>query len=199
MKNLPFASNVLLSVLTCASMSAALSACGAGTETAPPATVPSDGAVADTAATDAPVADAAVTDTATQPDAAAWPRTATLSLDGAGLDLATGVLVRGGGDISLSRGRVIDIITGEFANLCPKGVQRSLDAIPSATDTCLGGGGWVTRWGVLQYSASAADRSIGASMLVREAHGRLTYRMRVVRDLSSYDSTWVTVEYAPLW
>lgn len=194
MKTLSFASNVLLSVLVCASMSAALSACGAGTETAPPATVATDGAVTDSAATDS-----AATDAATQPDAAAWPRTVTLSLDGPGLDLATGVLVRGGGDISLSRGRVVDIITGEFANLCPKGVQGSLDAVPRATDTCLGGNGWVTRWGVLQYSASAADRSIGASMLVREAHGRLTYRMRVVRDLSSYDSTWVTVEYAPLW
>ncbi len=200
MKTLPFASNVLLSVLACASMSAALSACGAGTETASPTTTaPTDAAVTDGAVTETTVTDAAVADTATQPDAAAWPRTVTLSLDGAGLDLATGVLVRGGGDVSLSRGRVIDVITGQVANLCPKGVQRSLDEVPSATDTCLGGNGWVTRWGVLQYSASAADRSIGASMLVREAHGRSTYRMRIVRDLSSYDSTWITVEYAPLW
>lgn len=189
MKTLPFASNVLLSVLTCASMSAALSACGAGTETAPPSTA---------SPTDAAVSDGAITDAASQPDAATWPRTVTLALNGPGLDLATGALVRGGGDVSLNQGRVIDLITGERANVCPKGVQRSLDAVPTATDTCLGGNGWVTRWGVLQYSASAADRSVGASMLVREARGRLTYRMRVVRDLASYESTWVTVEYAPL-
>ena len=105
MKTLPFASNVLLSVLACASMSAALSACGAGTETASPTTTaPTDAAVTDGAVTETTVTDAAVADTATQPDAAAWPRTVTLSLDGAGLDLATGVLVRGGGDVSLSRG-----------------------------------------------------------------------------------------------
>lgn len=176
-----FASRTVRSVSLSLAMSAALSACGASTDTASP----SPSAHADAGRPDAA-------------DASTWPRTVTLTLDGTGLRLATGALSRDG-DLSLNTGRVIDLVTRDgVEGLCPVGEHPSLEAIPTATDACRTyQNAWVSRVGVLQYSASAVDTAVGTSILVRDA-ARVTYRLRIVRDVSSYARTAITVEYAPL-
>jgi hypothetical protein len=181
MNSTRFASRATLSVALSLTMCATLSACGASTDTAPPS--PS-------ATTDAGRPDAA--------DASTWPRTVTLTLDGSGLDLATGALSRTG-DLSLNTSRVIDLTTRDgVEGLCPVGTHPSLEAIPTATDACRTyQNAWVSRVGVLQYSASATDSAVGTSILARDA-ARVIYRLRIVRDVSSYARTAITVEYAPI-
>ena len=186
MNSTRFASQTTLSAVFSLATSAALAACGASTDTATPA--PS--ATAPSATADAGRPEAT--------DASTWPRTVTLALSGPGLRLATGALSLDG-DIALGQDRVIDLVTRDGAEgLCPVGTRASLEAIPTATDACLTyQNAWVSRVGVLQYAASATDRSVGTALLARDAD-RTTYRLRIVRDETSYARTSITIEYAPL-
>jgi hypothetical protein len=158
---------------------AGVSACGAGTAPGYPS-----------------LADAAVTEASATPTG--WVRTATLDLDGPGLDLASGNFVAEG-DLRLVTGRTINLTSPRrLDGICPMGESASLTDISTATDRCRTDQNmWVSFHGLFNSAADRSGDSVGAAFLLRDAASR-TYRMRVIDSRASYARTFITITYAPI-